>query len=186
MTQLEIQALADGPTGIYQDLEEQLMANIIQHVQDYGEPIATDTWSMQKLAEIGKLTEENIKIIAKTTGSSATAMERMLLEVAEEAIEKVDSAVQYSVKQGVVGSAVEVTKSKNVTSAVDTLLGQADNIINLCNTNMLYKANEKYTDLVNSMASTANEIATKQSFLDTLNKYSLQNLTFHLRYLYRL
>ncbi len=172
MTQLELQALADVPTGIYQDLEEQLMANIIQHVQDYGEPIATDTWSMQKLAEIGKLTEENIKIIAKTTGSSATAMERMLLEVAEEAIQKVDNSLKYYVKQGLTGSAVEVAKSKNVTSVVDTLLGQADSIINLCNTNMLYKANEKYTNLINNMTSTANEIATKQSFLDTLNKYT--------------
>ncbi len=172
MTQLEIQALADEATGIYQDLEEQLMANIIQHVQDYGEPIATDTWSMQKLAEIGKLTEENIKIIAKTTGSSATAMERMLLEVAEEAISKVDSSLQYAANQGLVGSAVEVSKSKNVTSVVDTLLGQADSIINLCNTNMLYKATEKYTSLINSITSVANEIASKQSFLDTLNKYT--------------
>ncbi|MFI3172410.1 MAG: phage minor capsid protein [Eubacteriales bacterium] len=175
MTQLEIQALADVPTGIYQDLEEQLMSNIIQHVQDYGEPIATDTWSMQKLAEIGKLTEENIKIIAKTTGSSTTAMERMLLEVAEEAISKVDSSLQYSVSEGLVGSAVEVSKSKNVTSVIDTLLGQASDITNLCNTNMLYKAAEKYTSLINNITSTANEILNKFTTLAVTGAESRQS-----------
>lgn len=175
MTQLEIQALADAPTGIYQDLEEQLMSNIIQHIQDYGEPIATDTWSMQKLAEIGKLTEENIKIIAKTTGSSATAMERMLTEVAEEAISKVDTALQYSVNQGLVGSAIEVSQSKNITSVVDTLLGQADSIINLCNTNMLYKATEKYTGLISNITSTANEILSKYTTLAVTGAESRQS-----------
>ena len=52
MNLLENQRAADVPAGIYQDLEEQLMANIIRHCRNYKQPIDTDKWLMQKLAEI--------------------------------------------------------------------------------------------------------------------------------------
>ena len=78
MNLLENQRAADVPAGIYQDLEEQLMANIIRHCRNYKQPIDTDKWLMQKLAEIGKLNQENIKIISKAAGFSQTAMERLL------------------------------------------------------------------------------------------------------------
>ncbi len=53
MNLLENQRAADAPAGIYQDLEERLMANIIRHCQDYKQPIASDVWLLRKLAEIG-------------------------------------------------------------------------------------------------------------------------------------
>lgn len=172
MNQLEMQRAADIPAGTFQDLEEQLMANIIRHCKDYGQPIATDEWLMKKLAEIGKLNQENIKIIAKATGISQTAMERMLNEMAEKAIQEVEKPLQRVVRDNLVGAAVPVEKSKNVKQVVDTLYDQAKDTLNLCNTTMLYKARDAYKNLVNNIASTSSEIAQKQSFLDTLNKHT--------------
>ena len=65
MNLLENQRAADQVAGLYQDLEELLMSNIIRHCQNWDQPIASDTWLLQKLAEIGKLDKENIRIIAK-------------------------------------------------------------------------------------------------------------------------
>lgn len=87
MNQLDKQRIADLPTGVFQDLEEELMANIIRHCKDYGQPIATDEWLLKKLAEIGKLNRENIRIIARSTVLSQTAIERMLTEVAEKVLD---------------------------------------------------------------------------------------------------
>ena len=94
MSLLENQRTADKISGIYQDLEEQLMSNIIRHIKNYKQPIASDKWLMRQLAEIGKLDKENIKIIAQSAGLSQTAAERMLQETAEEAISKIEPGMQ--------------------------------------------------------------------------------------------
>lgn len=172
MNLIENQRAADFPAGAFQDLEERLMANIIRHCKDYDQPIATDQWSMKKLAEIGKLNQENIKIIAQSTGSSQTAMERMLNDMAEKVIKEVEPGMRQLVRQGLVGEAVPVTQSKNVKQVLTTLRGQAKDTLNLCNTTMLYKARDAFKGLVNNMASTAQEIAEKQSFLDILNEHA--------------
>lgn len=170
MNLLENQRAADSPAGCFQDLEERLMQNIIRHCRDYDQPIASDVWLMRKLAEIGKLNQENIKIIAKSSGVSQTAMERMLNDAAEEAIKKVEPGMQNLVRRGIVGEAVPVGKSRNVKQVINTLHGQAKDTLNLCNTTMLYKARDAYKSLIQNIASTANEIARKQEFMDILNK----------------
>ena len=61
MDLLENQTAAESVDIVFQDLEAILMRNIIRHCQDYDQPIATDIWLLQKLAEIGRLDQENIK-----------------------------------------------------------------------------------------------------------------------------
>ena len=78
MNILENQQLAEPVDGLYQDLEAQILLNIARHLQGWEQPIATDTWLLQKLAELGRLNQENIKLIAKMSGLSQTAAERML------------------------------------------------------------------------------------------------------------
>ncbi len=114
MNLLENQRAADVPAGVYQDLEEQLMANIIRHCRNYKQPIDADKWLMQKLAEIGKLNQENIKIISKAAGFSQTAMERLLNASAEEAAAELEPAMQHLVKKALAGKAVKPEKSRNV------------------------------------------------------------------------
>lgn len=177
MNLLKNQRAADLPTGIYQNLEEQLMSNIIRHCKDYGEPIATDKWLMKKLAEIGKLNRENIRIIAKSTGLSQAAMERMLDGVAGQVINELEPGFKWLAKEGYFDDAVPVKKSRNVNQVVKIMKGQARDTLNLCNTTMLYKAREAFRGLVQNVASRALEVANKQSFLDTLNQKTAETVT---------
>lgn len=78
LTRSEKQEMSDFGTSVYADMEALIMQNIIRHIQNYDQPIDSDTWLMQKLAEVGKLNKENIKIIAKSAGLGATTVERML------------------------------------------------------------------------------------------------------------
>lgn len=172
MNLLENQRAADNPTGIFQDLEEQLMANIIRHCKDYKQPIATDEWLLKKLAEIGKLNQENIRIIAKATGLSQTAMERMLNEMAEQALKEVEPALSYLSRQGLAGEVVPAAQSRNVHQAMKSMNDQAKDTLNRCNTTMLYKARDSYQGLVTAIAAVSAEIASKQEFLGILNKYA--------------
>lgn len=169
MNQIENQRHADVPTGIYQDLEEQIMANIMRHCRDYNQPIASDVWLLRKLAEIGKLNQENIKIIAKSAKLSHTAMESMLNETAEQAIAEMEPAMQRVVEKGLVSPAVSPKKSRNVKQVLTTMQEQAKDTLNLCNTVMLYMARDAYKQFVQNVASRAQEIENKPEYLRILN-----------------
>lgn len=172
MDQLKNQQAAEPIDRLYMDLEELLMQNIIRHCQNYNQPIATDEWLMKKLAEVGKLNQENIKTIARYAGLSQTAVERMLNDAAEEALDQVEPGLAYLTRRGLAGEAVELTRSKRVQRAMDTLQDQAKDTMNLCNTTMLYKARDAFQKLVRNTASNASEIENKQEFLDSMNKHA--------------
>lgn len=158
MNLLENQRAAEPIDGIYQDLEARLLQNIARHLKDWEQPIDTDRWLMQKLAEIGKLNKENISIIAQMSGLSMTAAERMLSEMAEEAIQEIDPGLRYMARQGVAGEMVEAAKSKNVKQVMGGMQKQAKDTLNLCNTTMLYKARDAYRDTVRNIAAEAHKI----------------------------
>lgn len=155
MNILENQQLAEPVDGLYQDLETQILLNIARHLQGWEQPIATDTWLLQKLAELGRLNQENIKLIAKMSGLSQTAAERMLNAAAEDAIKNIDPGLRYLARRGLADEAVAVKKSKNVRQVMKDYRKQAKDTLNMCNTNMLYKANEKYRGLINNIAQEA-------------------------------
>lgn len=170
MSLLNNQLMADSVAGIYQDLEELLMRNIVRHIRDYGEPIDSDDWQLQKLAELGALNKENIRIIAQQAGISQTAAERMLNEAAQESIKQLEPCLQNAAKDGLLHTAVDVDKSKNIKRTVEALQTQAKDSLNLCNTNMLYKARDAYKNLVQNICSVSKEIEQKQDFIDLMNK----------------
>lgn len=155
MNILENQQLAEPVDGIYIDLEAQILQNIARHLQGWEQPIDTDRWLMQKLAEIGKLNQENIRLIAKMSGLSQTATERMLNEAAQDAINNMEPGLRYMARRGLAEEAVQADKSKNVKRVVHSFRKQAKDTLNMCNTNMLYKASEKYKGLVCNIAQEA-------------------------------
>lgn len=170
MSLLNNQLMADSVAGIYQDLEELLMRNIVRHIRDYGKPIDSDDWQLQKLAELGALNKENIRIIAQQAGISQTAVERMLNEAAQESIKQLEPCLQNAAKDGLLHTAVDVDKNKNIKRTVEALQTQAKDSLNLCNTNMLYKARDAYKNLVQNICSASKEIEQKQDFIDLMNK----------------
>lgn len=168
---LENQKAAEPVDGIYQDLEALLMQNIARHLKDWEQPIDTDKWLMRKLAEIGKLNKENIKIITKMSGLSQTAAERMLTEMAEETVKNIDPALRKMARDGIAGEMVRASKSRNVKQVISSMKKQAKDTLNMCNTTMLYKARDTYSGLVQKIARYAKDIENKQEFIDILNMY---------------
>lgn len=158
MNLLKNQQEAETIDSVYIDLEARLMQNIARHLRDWEQPIDTDRWLMQKLAEIGKLNKENIKIIAQMSGLSQTAAERMLNAMAEEAIQNTESGFQYLARQRLIGEVVDAGKSKNIKRAMKNLRKQAKDSLNLTNTTMLHKAQEAFKTLVQNTADEALKI----------------------------
>ena len=75
-------------------------------------------------------------------------------------------------RQNLVKAAVPAEHSRNVKQVIKTMRAQAKDTLNLCNTTMLYKARDAFQKFVYSIASTADEIANKQGFIDILDKHA--------------
>lgn len=170
MDRLTNQQEAELIDGIYQDLETLLMQNIARHIRNYDQPIPTDEWLLQKLAEIGKLDKEHIRIISRMAGISDTAIQRMLEDMAANTIAELEPGYQYLARQGIIGNAASATQSRNVRQVVKVLKKQAKDVQNLSNTTMLYKAKDAYKSLVWNLADQAMEIAKNPEFIALLNE----------------
>lgn len=190
MNLLENQQMAETIDSIYIDLETQLMQNIARHLRDWDKPIDTDIWLMQKLAEIGKLNKENIRIIAQMSGLSMTAAERMLNEAAEEAIQSMEPGFRYLARRGLVEESVDAAKSKNVKQVMNSMRDQAKDSLNLTNTTMLYKAQESFKTLVQETSKKALDImnnntaavvtgasSRQQALRSTIRQFNEQGIT---------
>ena len=172
ISRTEKQTAADPVTRSYEDMESQIMQNIIRHVKNYGQLIDSDEWLMQKLAELGKLNQENIRIIAKAAGLNRAAVEQMCYEVADTVLARVEPEMNALERVGAVDGAVPVHKSKNVQRAVNEVYRQAWDVLNTTKTKKLYTAHDAYTQLVQGHVHKEREIADKQSFLDILGKHA--------------
>lgn len=172
MNLMENQRAAEAIDAAYMDLEFMLMQNIVRHLKDYGQPIDSDAWLLKKLAEIGKLNQENIKLILKSTGLTTQAMEDMLNAAAADAIEEIDPGLKKLAKKGLAGEPGAPKKSNNVKQAMVAVFDRAKDVFNRTNTTMLYKARDAYSRALNDVVNSAKEIATKQSFIDILDKES--------------
>lgn len=168
----EQQQAADPVTQAYEDLETQILQNIIRHVKNYGQLIDSDEWLMQKLAEIGKLNQENIRIIAKAAGLHSKAVEDMCRQVADLVLSRVEPGMNELEREGVVEGTIPAEKSRNVQKAVDTVFKQAQDALNKCNTNMLYMAQDAYQQLVQGIVDKAQEISRRQELLDILGQHA--------------
>ena len=168
----ERQQAADPVTKAYEDLETQIMQNIIRHVRNYDQLIDSDEWLLQKLAEIGKLNQENIRLIAKAAGPNQKAVEEMCRDVADLVISRIEPGMSELEREGLVEGTVPAKKSKNVQKAVDTVFKQARDTLNKCNTNMLYMAQDAYEQLIHGIVDRAQEIANKPAFLDILGQHA--------------
>lgn len=168
----EKQLLAEPGEQVYIDLEALIMQNIVRHVKNYDQLIASDTWLLQKLAEIGKLDKENMDIISKAAGLSRTAIQHMLDETVAIVMERVEPGLTELGRQGIIEGAQPAKKSKNVKEALKAVKRQAFSDLNLCNTTMLYMARDAYTKLVQDTAKRAEEIANKKEFLGILGEHA--------------
>lgn len=177
LEQIEKMLLAEPLEHAYQELEALLMRNIIRHVVKYDQLIASDDWLLQKLAEIGKLNQENIKLIAETAGKNQPFLQEMLDKAVDTVMDRIEPGMEKLEKEKIIRKAVIPKKSKNIQEAMKALYAQAKDALNLCNTHMLYMSREAYKTLVTSVAEKEQEYQQQQKYLDILNKHTVAEAT---------
>ena len=104
--------LAEPVERTYAECVDRLIENIAKHLGS-GNAIRTADWELNKLQEMGKLTEENAKIINATLKSLPNVIKEALSDASKEALADIDKLIEEAITNGAIEQAPE-TYTKQV------------------------------------------------------------------------
>ena len=143
LTPQKIQDLADPIESIYISMTNELLVNIGKHIR---KPTWTHTaaWEIQKLSELGQLTQENAEIINRWIKEIPEAVRDTMEETRRQALESIEKQMEKAVQDGYLtppmrDSTYDVLKEYSQ---------QAADQLNLVNTTMLQSSVSQYQRLV--------------------------------------
>lgn len=135
-TKFDPAKLAEPLQKVYQDVTDQVLENIARHFNT-GKALATTEWQMKKLAELGQVQRETIRIIARGTGQNEEMIRIALQDAISDALKDVEPALKEAAVAGMLQDGGELIASESVQRIFDTYLAQAKEATNLVNTVML-------------------------------------------------
>ena len=139
LTPKQIQDLADPIEEIYIHMVDELLVNIGKHITS---PTWTHTasWEIQKLAELGQLTQENAAIINAWIKQMPDSVRQTMEATRAAALDRLEKQLEQAAKDGYIQQPVTDTTVQVLRDA----LQQAEDRFNLVNTTMLESSVEQY------------------------------------------
>ena len=142
--------LAEPIERTYAECVDRLIENIAKHLGS-GNAIRTADWELNKLQEMGKLTEENAKIINATLKSLPNVIKEALSDASKEALADIDKLIEEAIASG----AIERAPETYTREMLDQLSQQALDDANLTNTTMLESSQAAYLSAINNVVNWA-------------------------------
>ena len=149
LTNADLLRLAEPLEAVYADTGTSLLINAAGFFDDI-KGSTPDEWRMRMLAQIGRLTDESIEIIASATGVAPDMLKKALEDAAQMELKDVDAALASAVKAGkisapVVGAATDT----RVYQTIQALALQAGERLSIVNSTMLNSTLQAYVSAVN-------------------------------------
>lgn len=130
-------------TRLYMASEDRLLALIIKRLKSGTDGFKVTEWDIKKLSDMGGLTREAVKEIAKTSKQAKKLLESVLTEVAKKSL-------------SVDGVDAEVTTG--VTQTIKAMEAQASSHLNIVNTTMLAGTQDSFGTIVTRLDNERNII----------------------------
>lgn len=139
ITQTQIQAISDPIEKVYENIVDALLVNIGKHLTD-THWTHTAVWEVQKLSELGQLTEENAAIINSYIKAIPAEMRDAMEATRRAALDKLETQLNAAVKSGALPAPI----ADNTERVFQQYAEQAVDKLNLVNTTMLQSSIEQY------------------------------------------
>lgn len=159
--------LSEPVEAAYLDAVDALIINIARHLGT-GKAFRTASWEVEKLANLGKLTDENARIINEAVKRVPEEIRKALDEASKDALETLEKAIQEAIAAG----RIEEAPVDTVQAMLQELGRQAVEKANLVNTVMLDSAQSAYTAAVTNtvqwinQAMSTEQVSTAQGILN--------------------
>ena len=160
--------LADPISDVLRNCEDDLLVNIARHFRaTSNEEKDIFAWQVRKLAELGKLNAESLRIITGYVGQ-LPSMTRLALErAAFRALKEIDPELHTAWRAGALtGPGPARTMSQTMASVVARYERQAIDKLNLVNTVMLNSTRERFVKTVTDVVRLDQQLARAQQVLN--------------------
>ena len=147
---MDFDKLAAPLVQVYEEVTDQILENIARHFNT-GKGLPTIDWQMRKLAEMGQLRQENIRIIARKTGQTPELIRIALENAASQALKKAEPELKEAVRRGYLHDGGPLETSGSVSRIFTTYQRQAEDTANLVNTVMLESGMQSYRRVVSDV-----------------------------------
>lgn len=139
LTPAKIQAISDPIEEVYIHIVDELLVNIGKHLTS---PTWTHTaaWEIQKLSEMGQLTQENAEIINKWIKQLPQEVRDAMEETRRLALEKIEKDMEKAVRLGKLPEPL----ADSTVNVLNEYSQQAIDQLNLVNTVMLQSSVQQY------------------------------------------
>lgn len=163
LTPKQIQDLADPIEEIYIHMVDELMVNIGRHITS---PTWTHTanWEIQKLSELGQLTQENAAIINAWIKQMPQEIRDTMEATRAAALDRLEKQLEQAAKDGYIPPPVTDT----TVSVLRDYAQQAADHMNLVNTTMLQSSVDQYARAVQLTKEEYDKLLAQQSATQTI------------------
>lgn len=141
---LEIK-LSEPIEDIYNDVIDRLISNICKHLGT-GNAFRTADWEVKKLSELGRLTEENARIIQEAVKKVPSEVREALSKASLIALEDLEEAIEKAIASG----AIERAPTDSVKLLLDQLIDQSLDKLNLVNTTLIESSRDAYLNAIST------------------------------------
>ena len=146
LTPVDILKISEPVQMVYERTVDELLVNIARHFTVSGWE-RTRYWEIKKLAEMGALTEESVRIIAKNTGKLPDEIRAAFLQVSERACLQIDPELRRAAELGLLQDPETTgTTSPLIQATVRAYTEDAIDKMNLVNTTLLQSTRQAYLE----------------------------------------
>lgn len=152
---------------VYEAVTDRILINVARHfpyIQDGKQVRGSFDYQARKLAEMGQVNSETMKIITDSLRGADGALRGVLEASIMDALKTVDPALRKAAEQGLLNAPGVPTVSPNQMQAFRVYYQQSADKLNLVNTVMLESTQAAYQATVSDVA---NRIQRTQSILNT-------------------
>ena len=151
---------------VYLGIEDQLLQNIVKRIKRTddlldeiengdGDSTLITAWQVEALAQLGDLTQEQIRTIARESDKTADEIKDMLERAGYSLIDDMEDILQNGVDQGILRPPEESARKSEVLNEILLAFeGQARDTFNLVNSILIDQAGKQYTGIVNRTVGT--------------------------------
>lgn len=177
----ELEKFAKPLTEVYAHVTDVLLVNIARHfnVKATGNT-GTFEWQVQKLAEIGQVTEESRNIIAELTGANSRLLREALTQSMLAALDDVEPELMEAAKRGLLSAPdTEARMSPGALNVLQSYYDQAAEKMNLVNTVMLQSSLDQYRKVISDTMFYEGQLESAQRILNEATGEVLAGASTH-------
>lgn len=148
MNKIQFDKLLKPLIDIYDEIELDLIRNVLDRLTTYKSVQGSLEWYLEKLADLGTLDRDNLKIIK----NNKKKIEKVLKEIATESgthIEDLDTLQSYFDRGLINVNPNELFKSVAINNLIDEALKDTEDIMRLINTKAIESTKEAYMKILN-------------------------------------